>query len=267
MTTEDDMLKPPPWFLLLLEGRAVFELGAFYQAQPWLRLAPKGDGHPVLVLPGFTAGDGSTRPMRRFLKSRGYAVHGWGMGRNLGPNHELKQALLDRIRNLHKIHRQKVSLVGWSLGGIFARELARDIPEHVRSVITMGSPFARSPKANHAWRSYEAANPGSDRGMIEDELRERFARMQIAPPVPTTAIYSPTDGITAWQCCVERPGPQVENIEVEGSHCGLGHNPLVLYAVADRLAQPRGRWKPFERRGLKRLLYRSPRAAKLAYAF
>ena len=161
----------------------------------------------------------------------------------------------ERLAELSQRHQRKVSLIGWSLGGIYARELARRAPAHVRSVITMGSPFAGRPRANHAGKVYERV---SERKADDWPDREGMRR---APPVPTTAIFSRSDGIVAWQGCLEREGPAAENIEVEGSHCGLGHNPTVLYAVADRLAQPEGQWQRFDRSGLRGLVFRDPARA------
>ena len=159
----------------------------------------------------------------------------------------------ERLAELYARHGRKVSVVGWSLGGIFARELARRAPDQVRAVITLGSPFAGAPKASNAWRLYERA---SERKVEDWPGREQ---MKLPPPVPSTAIYSRTDGIVAWQGCLEREGPTSENIEIEGSHCGLGHHPAALWAIADRLAQPEDGWRPFDRSGLRALVYRDPR--------
>jgi pimeloyl-ACP methyl ester carboxylesterase len=245
---------PPSTLWLLLEGRALGELATTWMVMPALRRAPRGDGHPVLVLPGFLASDTSTRPLRGFLKKLGYWAHGWKLGRNLGPRPGVEEAMQERLAALHERHGRTVSLVGWSLGGVYARELARQMPEAVRLVISMGSPFTHHPKANHAWRVYEKVT-----GTTVDELDARFVELQQTPPVPTTSIYSRTDGIATWQCCVEKEGPTSENIEVPGSHLGLGFNPLVLWAVADRLAQPEGHWRRFDLAGARRWLYAKPR--------
>lgn len=245
---------PPSRLFLMLEARALSELGAYYLARPLLRSVPRGDGHPVLVLPGFLATDFSTAPLRSFLSSRGYAAEGWKLGRNLGAS-GLEHRVLERLAALRRGHGRKVSLIGWSLGGIFAREIARMARDDVRSVITLGSPFNHNPRANHSWRLFEYLSGRTIDG-VDPAIR---ASMGEPPPVPATAIYSRSDGIAAWQCCVEREGPTSESIEVEGSHLGLGHNPLVLHAVADRLAQPEGAWRPFERTGLRRYFYRDPR--------
>ncbi len=249
-------LSPPPTLRLLLEGRAGYELLAGYLSRPVLeRVTPRGDGHPVLVLPGFIASGLSTAPLRQFLKDLGYQAHCWKQGRNLGWREGLEERLHERVEELWNVYGGKLSLVGWSLGGVYARELARELPHAVRSVVTLGSPFGGAPRANHSWQLYETLS-----GTRLDEIdAERLERMREPPPVPSTAIYSRTDGVTAWQCCVERPGPHSESIEVAGSHCGLGWNPLVYLAIADRLAQPEGRWRPFRRSGWRRHFYRRPR--------
>ena len=253
MHSTSDASAPPSRELLLLELRAVWELGAFFALYPLLRSAPRGDGHPVLVLPGLAASDTSTRPLRAFLKDRGYSAHGWALGPNHGPRPGVEAKMQERLAALFHRHRRKLSLIGWSLGGVFAREMARKAPEQVRSVITLGSPFAGAPRASNAWKLYERV---SQRKADDWERRETMRR---PPPVPATAIYSRSDGIVAWQGCLEQEGPESENIEVEGSHCGLGHNPAVLFAIADRLAQAEGQWRHFDRSGVRGFIYRDPR--------
>ena len=254
MSVAAQTLTPPSRALMFLEGRAISELGAFLGALPLLSLAPKGDGHPVLVLPGLVASDTSTRPLRSFLESRGYAVSGWRQGRNMGLRQGVQHAMVDLVQELNDTHGQKVSLVGWSLGGLYARQLAKMMPDRVRSVITLGSPFAAGPKATNAWRVYEMAS-----GRRADEEDSRFGgSLAETPSVPTTAIFSRTDGICAWQGCMEKTTATSESIEVESSHCGMGHHPAVVYAVADRLAQPEGQWAPFDRGGWRSLVYPNP---------
>ena len=253
MSVAAQTLSPPSRTLMFLEGRAISELGAFLGALPLLSLAPRGDGHPVLVLPGLVASDTSTRPLRSFLKNRGYAVAA-GAGRNLGLRHGVQDAMVDLVQELNDTHGRKVSLVGWSLGGLYARQLAKMMPERVRGVITLGSPFAAGPKATNAWRVYEMAS-----GRRAEEEDPRFGgALSGTPPVPTTAIFSRTDGICAWQGCMEKTTATSESIEVESSHCGMGHHPAAVYAVADRLAQPEGEWAPFDRSGWRSLVYPNP---------
>jgi pimeloyl-ACP methyl ester carboxylesterase len=155
MSVAAQTLRPPSRTLMFLEGRAVNEFGAFLGALPLLSLAPRGDGHPVLVLPGLIASDMSTRPLRSFLRNRGYAVRGWEQGRNLGLRPGVQDGLTDLLEEMNDTHGRKVSLVGWSLGGLYARQLAKMMPERVRSVITLGSPFAGPPHSTNAWRVYE----------------------------------------------------------------------------------------------------------------
>ena len=254
MSLAAETLRAPSRTLMLLEGRAIHELGAFLGALPLLSLAPRGDGHPVLVLPGLVASDISTRPLRAFLASKGYAVSGWRQGRNLGLRAGVQDGMVDLLQEMNDSHGGKVSLVGWSLGGLYARQLAKMMPERVRQVITLGSPFAAGPKSTNAWRVYEIAS-----GRRAEEEDPRFGgSLAGAPPVPTTAIFSRTDGICAWQGCREQASAMSESIEVESSHCGMGHHPAAVYAVADRLAQREGEWAPFDRSGWRSVVYPDP---------
>src|SRR3984893_7373369 len=201
MSATAQTLRPPSKTLMFREGAGIHELGAFIGALPLLSLAPTGDGHPVLVLPGLVASDSSTRPLRSFLKNRGYAVSGWRQGRNLGLREGVRDAMVDLVHELSDDHGRKGSLVGWSLGGLYARQLAKMMPDRVRSVITLRSPFPGDPKATTAWRVYEMAS-----GRRAEEEAARFGgSLSEAPPVPTTAIFSRTDGICAWQGCMEKP--------------------------------------------------------------
>jgi pimeloyl-ACP methyl ester carboxylesterase len=250
-----EVVRPPSKALLFLEWRSLCELGAFAAALPLLNFAPRGDGHPILVFPGLVASDISTYLLRSFLKSRGYVVHGWGLGRNLGLRPGVEDDMMARLDKLYGRYNRKMSLIGWSLGGIYARQLAKMMPDRVRQVITLGSPFRGDPHASNAWRLYELAS-----GHTVDDLSRQFGEHSSGPPlVPSTAIFSRTDGVCSWQCCIETEGPQVENVEVESSHCGLGHHPAAVYALADRLAQPEHDWKPFDRSGWRSLVYPDPR--------
>lgn len=254
-SNEGSTLKPPSMLLLALEGRAPWELGAALLAAPMLKDVPAGDGHPVMVLPGLMAGDTLTFFLRRFLDKCGYQAYAWKQGLNLGPRDGLLERCIARTRELSEKHEQKVSLIGWSLGGIYAREIAKAIPDHVRCVITLGSPFTGHPTATNAWRLYQMV---SGKPAI-DEMQ--IAELKKTPPVPTTSIFSRTDGIVSWQCCVEQETDLSENIEVHGSHTGMVANPTVLYALADRLAQPEGQWQRFDHRGhqgVKKIIYRDP---------
>jgi pimeloyl-ACP methyl ester carboxylesterase len=245
--------EPPSRWLMLAEARAVYEAGAAIALWPLLQRTPQGDGHAVLVLPGLGASDRSTEILRRFLTSRGYDAHGWGLGHNFGPRDGVEAGMLSKIETLSAASRGKVSLVGWSLGGIYARMMASLRPELVRSVVTLGTPFIGSPRATRAWQLYEKVSGQPS----EDAARRRL--VSPTPPVPTTSIFSRSDGVVSWRCSLERPAAQAENIEVLlASHLGLGANPAVLYALADRLAQPEGTWRPFDRTRLGEWVFPDP---------
>ncbi len=245
--------EPAPGLLLkMLEARAFFEHYATIAMLPLWGAAPRGDGHPVLVLPGLAAGDASTALMRRFLKSRGFAPSGWGQGLNLGLREGVIERAHERLRQLYLEHGRPVSLVGWSLGGLYARELAKHSPDMARLVITLGSPFSGHPRETNAWRLYEFASGH------KLDWHDFHGPLRAPPPTPTTSIWSPTDGIVAWRCSLETHHTLAENIVVESSHLGLGAHPAALYAIADRLAQPEGHWEPFHRDGWRRLVYCDP---------
>jgi pimeloyl-ACP methyl ester carboxylesterase len=235
-------IKAPPRRLLALELRALIEYEAYLAATPILRRLKHGDGHPVLVLPGWRVGDRFTRPIRSVLRSQGYWVHGWRLGSNDGPTPEILEGVERRLLELRERHGRSVSLVGLSLGGVYARDLARAHPEAVRQVITLASPFRYRPqdRTSLSWfverfiKDVPQA-PGPD---IAEEDR---------PPltVPSTAIYTRTDGIVRWHMCIQAAGSRRENVEVRGSHSGLAHNTAALIAISDRLAQPEDGWTPF----------------------
>ena len=249
-------IAPPSFGKRILESRAVFELGAFAAAAPWLRFVRRGDHHPVLVLPGFTAGDQSTVPLRSVLAAQGYWTHGWGLGVNLGPTDRILDGIRERLESINQRHGRPVSVIGWSLGGLYARGLAREFPDAVRDVVTLGSPFRMT---------------DADRSTVSklvDRLAPRFAddvmlhgmNEDDKPPLlmPTTAIYTRTDGVVRWHTCIDIESETHENIEVRGSHSGLGWNPASVFAVVDRLSQPANDWRHFAAPTLLRHWYPHP---------
>jgi pimeloyl-ACP methyl ester carboxylesterase len=241
---------PGVGWLLTKPTRSALGLAGAGLAAPWLAMAPRGDRHPVLVLPGLLAGDASTTVLRGFLLNLGYQVQGWRLGRNVGPTADVVAGL---PRTLEKLADRggPVSLIGWSLGGIYARELARRRPGLVRQVITLASPFAmRDRRQSRASRAFER------HAHTHAEHYHLHAGELGAPvPVPSTAVYSRRDGIVDWRGCIDPPGARRQNIEVRCGHLGFGHDPATLWVIADRLALPAGDPAPFAPPRLLRFLY------------
>jgi hypothetical protein len=240
-----------PW-RLALEGRAGLEYGALLLAQPLLRRAPRGDGRPVLVLPRMLGGDIETQPLRGTLEGLGFRPRGWDGGINLGPREGVMEHCRTLLATLFAEQGRKVGLIGWSLGGLYARVLAKQVPQQVHCVIGLGTPLSGTPAPEELWRLFGQVT-GQPMGLPTDT-----GPLTAPPPVPTTAIYSRSDGIVPWRHAREAEGPLTENIEVESSHFGLAANPLAVYAVADRLAQPEGAWQPFSRSGARGWLFPDP---------
>ena len=220
--------------------RALLEFCAVRLAQPDV---VAGDGHPVIVYPGLGAGSMTTAPLRAHLKTCGYNVYDWELGVNtgyVGVFDDWLAALVGRVREVHVRHERKVSLVGWSLGGVYAREIAKRCPECVRQVVTLATPHNAIGDANHAGTIYRLM--GGNLSQLTPELLQQLGRR---PPVPVTSIYSESDGVVCWRGCLEQPGPDAENVAVQTSHLGMPAHPEVLGIVANRLAQPEGRWRPY----------------------
>jgi len=232
--------------------RAALDLAALTAVAPALAADRRGDGHPVLVLPGLVGGDASTLTLRRYLTWLNYSVSGGGRGMNGAPTEALVSGLRARLQRLAETSGEPVTLIGWSLGGLYAHELARRAPGSVRQVVTLGSPvrLARS------------------KARATSQLFDRFSHLHVAPSlvarpwsepgplrVPATSIYTRSDGIVSWQACLLRAGKRRENVEVYGSHLGLALNPTVLHVLAARLAQPVRTWRPFRPGPLTRHLY------------
>lgn len=248
---------PPPLFWRLTEGRAIFELGAFQVLRNRMRKLPKGDGHPVLFLPGFLASDSSTRPMRSLFEDLGYQTFGWELGRNIKFNAERAEAMAQRLAAVYDQTGEKVSIIGWSLGGTFARELAKGQPGKVRQVISLGSPISGDRRHASSRRLFELFN---DTKALADEEDDLFSDLSAAPPVPTTSIFTRTDGVVSWRGSVQHPQighAEIDNIVVPASHIGLGVNPLVMLVIADRLALPEDGWEPFERSGWREFIFQT----------
>ncbi len=260
----------PPLLCSLLELRAPWEAFTLLPSMPILQRAPEGDGEPVLVFPGFMTSDSSTYVMRRFLTKKGYTTYPWEQGRNPGLRDDIYQNLEVLLEKIYLENGQKVNLVGWSLGGVYARTLAHKAPQFVSKVITLGSPFALSNSYDPSdvaipgpiVKLYESLNPN----IKEDPLVNGEPIWELAPPVPSTAIYSESDGITSWRYCVDVVSKQTENIRVIGSHCGLTHNPFVMYILSERLSQTEEGWSPFDEKWYHRMIFKKAHDLEEAYA-
>lgn len=255
--TKQSAATGPTLFSAFLELRALIEMSAAASIQPLLNRTARGDGHPVVVIPAFMTGDGGTSMLRRYLKTAGFAAYGWEQGRNSGIRQQFLDGLTGHVRDVSKRHGgRKVSVIGWSLGGVYARALASAHPDLIRQVITLGSPFnvpTMDGISGGVARLYEWLNPGG----LSDPMLADAERWRATPPVPSTAIYSESDGVADWTYCVDKPGHETENLKVPGSHMGLTHNAAVMYAVAERLAQREGSWQPFTLNWFRRIWYGS----------
>ena len=261
MTTRHPHKEAPHLLHSATEFRALLEMATLPYSLPLLMSAPQGDGHPVLLLPGFMASEVSLIPLKLFLGNRGYDVHTWGLGRNVGFQNKHASALEQKIRHLHHKSGRKVSLVGWSLGGVFALYGAHQAPECVRMVITLGSPVSVDPEGSKSPPMVQAlyrliAHPlGPAAHSMQPRVRK--LREKRVPPVPMSCLYSLTDGVVPPQEATIDGDPAIhENVRVPGSHTGLGVNAIVLCIVADRLAQADGQWQPFQPSGVSGALYR-----------
>ena len=223
---------PPGRLAYAAELRALAELQAFRrQRLQLIRELPGWPTRHVLVLPGFLSGDWATAPLRGVLSAVGHKVEGWQLGRNLGLKPGRFEELESRFLRFADQANQPVALIGWSLGGLYAVELARRHPQATRQVITLGSPVSGLLTANNAWKLYEkvAGHPIHDPPVTWEP--------GALPTVPMTAIAATGDGIVHPEAAHARPGPDVENLVVPGTHCGLGWNPHAVRLVADRLAR------------------------------
>ncbi len=208
------------------------------------KMVPAGDGHPVIIYPGLATDSSAIAPLREYCESLGYKTLDWGRGFNTGPKGDVDHWLQELAAHTNQIlgdHQGKATLIGWSLGGLYAREVGKLLAPKVRQVITIGTPFnAEADHTNVGWL-FRLLNGSS--AAIDPLLSQR---LRTPPPMPTTSIYSRSDGIVAWETCRHpKPARQVQDIEINGSHIGMGWNPEVLQIVGDRLGQIPAQWQPY----------------------
>ena len=252
MSKPEQKISRPSLFWLITEGgRALTELGLSFPYRSFYKNKKKGDGHPVMVLPGFMATDHSTKPLRRFLNNIGYHAYGWELGRNYAKEKFIK-ILLNKVEILYHKYGQKVSLIGWSLGGVYARQIAKEIPHMIRQVITLGSPFGGISQPNNVAWIYNLISGGKKVRNIDAALLQDIP---IPAPVPSTAIYTKEDGVVPWEACIEIEDEIHQNIQVRGSHLGLGVNLTVLNIITDRLQYDAENWVHFKANRIQDLFY------------
>lgn len=241
----------PPLICLAAEALWPLSLVSYALAQPWLSLLPSGDGHAVIVLPGMLADDRSTEPLLHFLAGKGYAVQGWNQGMNRGPRPGVLDRLFEQVREARRASGgRKVTLIGWSLGGLFARVVANQEPDLVRCVVTLAAPFTGNPHASHLTGLYEQVT-----GHHVGEVSEFRRWYHETPSIPCTSVFSRTDGVISWPCSIEHETDCTENVQVFCNHGSMVADPTALAVVADRLAQPEGAWRKFEISGVRRHFY------------
>ncbi len=228
----NEVIEAPTATGLLSEAWGLLELPKLLLQFPTLARQPRGSGRRVLVLPGYGAGDASTALLRAYVRFLGYQPRGWGLGRNCGAVPDLLPPVVERLQALAREEGRPIGLIGWSLGGYLAREAARELPRATNQVITLGSPVVGGPKYTAVAGAYRRR--GFDLDAIEAEVAARNLRPL---ETPVTAVYSRRDGVVAWRACIDRFSLNVEHVEVETTHLGLGFSPEVFRIIAERLAR------------------------------
>lgn len=233
---------PNPSLTMLEPFRAAMEF-AFQQFATPPQALP-GDGHPVVIFPGLGADGTSVSILRAHCQQLGYEAFDWGQGFNIGPRGEpgaWLEGLADQVSIQLAEYEKPATLIGWSLGGLYARELGKLLAPKLRQVITIATPFNGSADDNSA--AWLSSVLGGSATSIDPMWLDR---LRTPPPVPTTSIYSRSDGVIAWEtCCHDESSRLVQDIEVDGSHMGMGWNQEVLNIIADRLGQDTGPWRPY----------------------
>lgn len=231
-------LNRPPLWRLGVEAGSLARYFVKPDRLPPPSAMPRGDGHPVLVLPAFLHADHSTTNLRKRLATLGYDVHGWDLGINFGPTKTAFDGVEDRLLTLHRETGRRVSMIGVSLGGVLAREFAKLHPDATRQVITLCSPI-RTPTATHVEGIFRLVSRYHCL-----EVQALWERLNDPPPVPVTAVYSKIDGVVAWPSCLEVDGPHRQNIEVFACHSTIASNAEAIQIAVARLAQAEGHWRP-----------------------
>jgi pimeloyl-ACP methyl ester carboxylesterase len=217
------------------ELRTAVQVARLAAARRRLRRAPRGDGSPVVLVPGWKAPEASMAPLRTYLRSRGYDARHWGFGINRGQPERDAERMAQRLADVTAETGRPVALVGWSLGGVIAREAAREVPGFVEQVITYGTPTIGGPTYTIGARSFGRRESARITALLEQSDRDRPIQ------VPVTAIFTRRDRVVTWGACIDRASPQVHHLEVGSTHLGMGIDPDVWVAIAERLHAKRER--------------------------
>jgi pimeloyl-ACP methyl ester carboxylesterase len=211
------------------QWRVPFQLGRLLSSRKSLSQAPRGNGEPVILIPGWRSPQATMSPMRRYLASRGYEAQHWGRGVNMGNVRADRDAMLEVVEKLARAS-GPVSLVGWSLGGVISRELAREIPDSVARVITYGTPVIGGPSYTAAAASYDVD--------VSASVAQEQAQLNREQPiqVPLTILFSKRDEVVHWPACIDRSSPKTVHVEIGSTHVGMGIDPDVWSLVAQALA-------------------------------
>jgi triacylglycerol esterase/lipase EstA (alpha/beta hydrolase family) len=244
----DSIMAGPSTFLLSLEApRGIYEFSISYLLNiPLQYISPKGDGHPVLIIPGLLGSDNATFYIRKFFNGLGYKTYPWGLGRNLGPREGMNRLLTNLVKRIEAIYKEsdnkKITIIGQSLGGIYAREIAKRCPDLIRQVITLGTPFKNINDGTNISKLYEILSKDTSH-----KNPDIIKSLEIPPDVPFTSLFSKTDGIVSWKSSIEIESDISQNIEIPGaSHIGLMYNPISLYVMATRLCQSENNWQHYK---------------------
>ena len=240
---DESKIKLPSIARMIAEPFGLTELVNVIPAWGILESLPNGNGEPVMVIPGLTTNDISTTIVRKFLKFKGFNVYGWELGVNIKYSDSLEEKLIKRIDDIYQKHQQKVSIIGWSLGGITMRLLAKHEPKNIKQLIALGAPVAKITGATNVTWWYQLLTQEKT-----EDFNQQWAKdISAKPTMPSTSIYSKTDGMVSWEYCMDwETGPQTQNIEVLCNHLGFGMTPTVWYILVDRLRQPEDNWQHFD---------------------
>lgn len=223
-----NQIEVPKTYQIALEILSVVDVAKLLFQIPRFSHHPKGTNRPLLVLPGYATDDSIAYPLRKYLNFISHRAEGWNMGVNDGNVPRMMSEFEKRLKEFYAIHKEKVNLVGWSLGGYVAREVARDNPDLVHKVVSIGSPLFGGPKYTSIAKVY-AERQNIDLEELENEIDERY---KVPLTMPLLSIYSKKDNIVSWQSCIDTFSPNATNIEMDATHLGLILNPDVYETVA-----------------------------------